>query len=90
MHVVVGRAHIGGIGIGQPPLLRSHIDAIAGHHVVTTRLEGTDTLREDKGLIGEVLGYIFPRRSLPYFNKCSEGSFLSLYILFATRALNKQ
>ena len=28
--------------------------------------------------------------NLPYFNKCSEGSFLSLYILFATRALNKQ
>ena len=34
--------------------------------------------------------YSFPRRALPYFNKCCEGSFLSLYILFATSALNKQ
>ena len=59
MHVVVGRTHIGRIGIRQPPLFGSHIYTVTGHHIVATRLKGRDTLRKDKRFIGEVLRYIF-------------------------------
>ena len=40
MHVVVGRTHETGVGIGQPPLLRRLADGVAGHHVVACRLQG--------------------------------------------------
>ena len=58
MHIVVGRAHIRRIGIGQPPLLRSRIYLVRGHHIVATRLQGTDTLRENEGFAREVLGHV--------------------------------
>ena len=59
MHVVVGRTHETGVGIGQPPLLRRLADGVAGHHVVACRLQGGDTFRHDERTAGEVLGHVF-------------------------------
>ena len=58
MHIIIGRTHKRRIGIRQPPLLRSFIDAVAGHHVEASRLQGTDTLREDEGFVWKILGHI--------------------------------
>ena len=58
MHVVIGRAHVGGVGIGQPPLLRRHVDGVAGHHIEAARLQGTHTLGEDERLAREVLRHV--------------------------------
>ena len=53
MHVVVGRAHERGVGVGQPPLLRRLAHGVAGHHVVAARLQCRDALGEDEGLTGK-------------------------------------
>ena len=58
VHIVVGRTHVGGIGIGQPPLLWSLEHGVGGHPVETACLQGGDTLRHDEGLAGEVLRHI--------------------------------
>ena len=58
VHVIVSRAHIGRVGIGQPPLLGRHEDRIGGHHVIATRLQGRYTLGEDKGFAWEILWHI--------------------------------
>ena len=54
MHIVVCRTLEGWIGIWQPPLHRSRIDAVARHPVITARLESRNTLGEDERLAREV------------------------------------
>ena len=58
VHIVVGRTHESGVGIRQPPLLGSHIDAVGRHLVIAARLQGAHTLRHQERLAGEILRYI--------------------------------
>ena len=58
VHVVVGRTHVGGIGIRQPPLLGGLEDAVGGHTVEAVGLQGRDALGHDERTAGEVLGHI--------------------------------
>ena len=59
MHIVIGAAFERGVGVWHPPLLGSHIDSVAGHHIESTCLQGGDALAENEGLAWEILRHVF-------------------------------
>ena len=59
MHIVVCRAHVRRVGIGEPPFLGCYIYGIAWHHVVAACLQCRHTLAQYERLAGEVRWHIF-------------------------------